>query len=371
MRDPRMTRLAHSLVNYSCSVQPGERVLIENTGVQREMVVALIEAVYAAGGIPLVTLKEPQVQRALLRGCTQEQLELMAKYDSLRMRDCQAYIGLRSGDNAYATADVPAEKNALYGKFYGQKVHSQIRVPDTKWVVLRYPAPAMAQQAHMSTEAFEDFYFDVCCLDYEKMSRAMDQLVARMERTDRVHITGRGTDLTFSIKGQPAIKCDGKLNIPDGEVFSAPLRESVNGTLTYNTQSLYQGNVHENVSFVFENGKIVKATASNSALVNQILDTDEGARYIGEFAIGVNPYITRAMCDTLFDEKISASFHFTPGNCYDNCPNGNKSAIHWDLVCIQSPELGGGEIWFDDELIRKDGLFVPDSLHCLNPDALR
>jgi len=371
MKDPRMVTLAHNLVNYCCDLKPGERILIENTGLQKEFVAELVKEVYAAGGIPFVNLKDPVVDRAMLMGCSQEQLELMAKYDALRMQDCQAYIGLRAGDNAYENTGVPAEKLGLYMKYYSQAVHGKIRVPNTKWVVLRYPTPSMAQQAGVSTEAFEEHYFNVCNLDYGKMSRAMDALVERMERTDKVHIVGPGTDLTFSIKGMPAIKCDGKLNIPDGEVFSAPIKDSVNGVLQYNTPSAYNGSTFENVRLVFKDGKIIEATANDNVRLNAIFDTDEGARYVGEFAIGVNPYITSAIKDTLFDEKIAGSFHFTPGMCYDECPNGNKSAIHWDLVCIQTPEYGGGEMYFDDELIRKDGLFVPEYLHCLNPDALK
>ncbi len=371
MRDPRMIQLAHNLVNYSCHVEKGERVLIEATGVPEEFTAALVEKVYEAGGIPLVVLHAPKVERALYMGYTQEQLELMAKYDSLRMKDCQAYIGVRAGDNSFEYSDVPGVNMTLFGKHYSKQVHSNIRVPQTKWVVLRYPLPSMAQQANMSTEAFEDHFFNVCNLDYGKMSRAMDHLVQRMEKTDKVHIVGEGTDLTFSIKGQPAIKCAGELNIPDGEVFSAPLRESVNGVLTYNTPSLYHGRTYENVRLVFKDGKIIEATGNDTKRLNEIFDTDEGARYIGEFAIGVNPYITSAIKDTLFDEKIAGSFHFTPGNCYDECPNGNKSAVHWDLVCIQTPEYGGGEMYFDGELVRKDGLFVVEDLICLNPDALK
>ena len=370
-KDPRIIRLAQGLVNYSCRVQEDERVLIETTGIPEDFTCALVEAVYDAGGVPLLQLHQPRVERALLRRCTEAQLDLMAKYDEECMRDCQAYIGVRGGENAFEQSDVPPAQKALYGVRYSKRVHSQIRVPHTKWVVLRYPTPAMAQQANMSTEAFEDFYFDVCTMDYAKMSRAMDALVRRMERTDRVQIIGRDTDLTFSIAGIPAVKCDGRLNIPDGEVYTAPVRESVNGRITYTAPSLYQGVRHENVSLTFENGRIVEAEGSHPELLRRIFDTDPGARYVGEFALGVNPYITRAMLDTLFDEKIAGSFHFTPGACYDECPNGNKSAIHWDLVCIQTPEFGGGEIYFDGELIRRDGLFVPEELQCLNPDALR
>ena len=371
MKDPRMTQLAHNLVNYSCRVQKGEKVLIECTGVPEEFTAELVAEVYKAEGIPLVNLKSPTVERAMAMGYTREQLDLMAKYDALRMKDCKAYIGVRAGDNSFESSDVPGANLALYSKHYAQPVHSNIRVPDTKWVVLRYPVPSMAQQAGMSTEAFEDHYFNVCNLDYGKMSRAMDHLVDRLKKTDKVHIVGEGTDLRFSIKGQPAIKCAGEVNIPDGEVFTAPLRESVNGVLTYNTPSLYHGRTFENIRLVFKDGKIVEATGSDTKRINEIFDTDSGARYIGEFAIGVNPYITSAIKDTLFDEKIAGSFHFTPGNCYDDCPNGNKSAIHWDLVCIQTPEYGGGEMYFDGELVRKNGLFVTEDLTCLNPEALK
>ena len=371
MKDPRMTQLAHNLVNYSCRVQKGEKVLIECTGVPEEFTAALVTQVYKAEGIPLVNLKSPAVERALAMGYTREQLDLMAKYDALRMKDCKAYIGVRAGDNSFESSDVPGANLGLYSKHYAQPVHSNIRVPQTKWVVLRYPVPSMAQQAGMSTEAFEDHFFNVCNLDYGKMSRAMDSLVDRMQKTDRVHIVGEGTDLKFSIKGQPAIKCAGEVNIPDGEVFTAPVLESVNGVLTYNTPSLYHGRTFENIRLVFKDGKIVEATGSDTKRINEIFDTDAGARYIGEFAIGVNPYITSAIKDTLFDEKIAGSFHFTPGNSYDDCPNGNKSAIHWDLVCIQTPEYGGGEMYFDGELVRRNGLFVTEDLTCLNPAALK
>ena len=229
----------------------------------------------------------------------------------------------------------------------------------------------MAQLANTSLEAFEDFYFDVCTLDYSKMDRAMDALATLMERTDKVHIKGPGTDLTFSIKDIPAIKCAGECNIPDGEVYTAPVKDSMNGIISYNTPSEEQGFTYENIVFEIENGKIVKATSNDNDRINHLLDTDEGARYFGEFAIGVNPYILEPMKDTLFDEKICGSFHLTPGASYEDAPNGNKSAVHWDLVMIQRAEYGGGEIYFDDVLIRKDGIFTLPELACLNPENLK
>lgn len=370
MTDPRIVALSKNLIGYSCGLKPGERVLIEATSVPGAFVEALIEQAYAAGGVPLYVIEDPCVKRALLMQAAPEQLDFMAEIDAARMKGVQAYIGLRGSDNIYESSDVPGEQNKLYMLHYVQKVHMRIRVPDTKWVVLRYPSPAMAQLAGMSTKAFEDFYFQVCNFDYARMSLAMDALVARLERTDKVRIVGPGLDLSFSISGIPAIKCDGKMNIPDGEVYTAPVKDSVEGTVTFNTPSMYNGKAYENIRLTFEKGRIVSSDGSDRKGIEQILNTDEGARYVGEFALGVNPYINRPMKDTLFDEKIAGSFHFTPGNSYFDAFNGNKSAVHWDMVCIQTPEYGGGEIWFDGELVRRDGLFVAEDLLGVNPDAL-
>ena len=371
MRDPRITKLAQTLVHYSCKVKPGEKVWIDLSDTGPEIGEALAIEVFQAGGLPMVRVQDTRVQRQLMMGYTEEQLNFLGREDAALMAQCACYIGVRGGQNAFENADVPESQKALFQRTYARMVHGEIRVPKTRWVVLRYPTPGMAQMAKMSSAAFEDYYFEVCTMDYAKMGRAMDALVDRMQAADRVRLTGKGTDLRFSIKGIPAIKCAGELNIPDGEVFTAPVRESVEGRISFNTPSLYQGITHEGISFRFEKGKIVEATGSDTALLNQILDSDEGGRYVGEFAIGVNPYITKPMLDTLFDEKIAGSFHFTPGRCYDEASNGNQSVIHWDLVMIQTPEYGGGDMYFDDELIRRDGLFIPEDLKPLNPENLK
>ncbi|MGX1263387.1 aminopeptidase [Rossellomorea marisflavi] len=371
MKDPRIQKLAKNLINYSVQLQPGEKVLIENFGLQRELVTALVKEAYEAGGYPFVTLKDAAVDRSLLMGAQEEQYEMMADFEARKMEQMDAYIGLRSGDNINEQSDVPDDKMRIHGNTIGKKVHREIRVPKKKWVVLRYPTSSMAQLAKMSTEAFEDFYFDVCNLDYSKMDAAMDSLADLMNRTDRVRLTGEGTDLSFSIKDIPAVKCAGRLNIPDGEVYSAPVKDSVNGVISYNTPSPYNGFTFENVKLTFKDGKIVEAEANDSDRINKIFDTDEGARYVGEFAIGVNPFIQHPMQDILFDEKIDGSFHFTPGECYEDAYNGNHSNIHWDMVMIQRPEYGGGEIYFDDVLIRKDGRFVIPELEGLNPENLK
>ena len=368
--DPRNEKLADLLINYSCRLQPGEKILIEYRGTEcEELVRQLVRDAYKAGGRPYVNSSSSAVTREILLGADEVQLQFMNEYKLFQMKGMDAYIMIDGSANSSEFADVPAEKLSLYSRILSPTL--DYRCDHTKWCILRYPNPAMAQLAGTSTDAFASFYYDVCTLDYAKMNLAMDPLKELMERTDRVRLVGPGTDLTFSIKGIPAIKCAGECNIPDGEVYTAPVRDSMNGVISYNTVSLEQGFTFEHIRFEVENGKIVKATANDDERINRLLDTDEGARYFGEFAIGVNPYVLHPMKDTLFDEKICGSFHLTPGASYEDAPNGNKSAVHWDLVNIQRPDYGGGEIWFDDVCIRRDGLFLLPELEGLNPENLK
>lgn len=370
--DERIKKLAYNLVNYSCCLEKGEKVLISCNGIHpTPLVKQIIKEVYNVGAIPFLQVMTNSLERELLLGATKEQQELMAEVDGRLMEQMDAFIGVRGEDNLREQADVPNERLDLQNRFYTHPVHHGIRVPHTKWVVLRYPTNAMAQSAQTSLEDFEDFYFDVCNLDYGKMGAAMNSLVTLMNKTDKVRLVAKDTDLTFSIKDIPAVKCAGRCNIPDGEVYTAPVKNSVNGTITYNTPSEYNSFTFENVKLTFKDGKIVEVDGNDKERLEKIFNTDEGARYVGEFAIGVNPFITKPMNNILFDEKISGSIHFTPGNCYEDASNGNQSAIHWDLVLIMTPEFGGGEIWFDDTLIRKDGIFVLPELEVLNPDQLK
>lgn len=371
MSDPRYKTLASGLVNYSVAAKPGDKVLIEVTDVPTAFTAELIRQVYAAGAYPFVETYKGKVEAALRSGTSEEHSKLLADFAGYRMSKMDCYIGVRGNENAYDLSGVPGDKASLYSRLYSYPVHHEMRVKNTRWVVLRWPNDSMAQLSGEPTDSFEDFYFRVCCMDYAKMDRAMDALKALMDKTDKVRLVAKDTDLTFSIKGIGAVKCSGHMNIPDGEVYSAPVKDSVNGRITYNVPSIENGTKFENVSLEFKNGKIISATGNYPDKINAIFDTDEGARYVGEFAIGVNPFITKAMGDILFDEKISGSIHFTPGCCYDDACNGNQSAVHWDLVLVMTPEFGGGEIWFDDVLIRKDGLFVLPELECLNPDKLK
>lgn len=361
----RERKLANILVNYSTELKKGEKVMIEATDVPDAFLSILIDEVTKVGAYPFVYRLSQQINKQLLLATDEEYALLKKKYMFPIMEDMNAYIGIRANNNSFEFSDVPTTNIKINTKYYQEPVTRQ-RVNKTKWVILNYPTPAFAQQAGLSTSQFEKYYFDVCTFDYAKMNNAMQALKTLMEKTDKVHILGNGTDLLFSIKGIPAIPCAGKFNIPDGEVFTAPVRESMNGHISYTVPTIYDGKRFDNVKLEMKNGKIIKATSSNTEAQNYILDTDDGARYFGEFAIGVNPYVKIPMLDILFDEKMAGSFHLTPGACYEEADNGNHSAVHWDLVCCQTKEFGGGEIYFDDVLIRKDGIFVLPELMPLN-----
>lgn len=369
MHDPRFDKLARLLVEYSTRLKPNENVLIESFDVPDAMTIALVRAARNAKAIPFVQVQRATVNRAIALEASERQLTIMATHELARMKKMQAYIALRGSNNITEMSDVPEERLKLLGKKMRPVIDQ--RVQKTKWVVLRWPTPSMAQLAGMSTEAFEDFFFDVCTLDYRKLQPGMKALKALMEKTDRVEIKGPGTDLRFSIKGIHAIICGGDRNIPDGEVFTAPVKDSVEGHVTFNAPTIYQGTSFDNVRLDFRQGKVVKATSNNTTKLNQILDADAGARYIGEFSLGFNPYVLHPMRDILFDEKIAGSFHFTPGQAYEEADNGNRSQVHWDMVNIQRPDYGGGEIFFDGKCIRKDGEFLPKQLKSLNRDAFK
>ncbi len=369
MTDPRYTKLAKLLVEYSTALKRGDRVLLDMIDVPDEFSVELMRAARKAGATPLIEVRHTRVSREIQRGTNEKHAALVRDVELFRMKRMQAYIAIRGSANASETSDVPGDCLALYSKTLRPVLN--YRVNKTRWCVLRWPTPSMAQGAGMSTEAFENLYFDVCTMDYRKMARAMIPLERRMKQADRVHLKGPGTDLKFSIEGIGAKMCKGDRNIPDGEVFSCPVKNSVNGAIQFNTPTIYSGTKFENVRLEFKDGKIIVATANNTKRLNEILNTDPGARYVGEFSLGFNPYILNPMCDILFDEKIAGSLHFTPGQAYEDCDNGNRSAVHWDMVLIQRKDWGGGEVWFDGELIRKDGLFVPKDLKPLNPQHLK
>ncbi len=365
MTDPRYPKLAKLLIEYSTALKKGDRILLDMIDVPDEFAVELVRAARAVGALPIIETRHTRVVREMLRETNEQHAETVRDLELYRMKKMQAYIAIRGSANASETSDVPSDRMSLYSRILRPVLN--YRVNKTRWCVLRWPTPSMAQAANMSTEAFENFYFDVCTMDYGKLAKAMEPLEKRMKKANQVQLKAPGTDLRFSLKGINAVMCKGDRNIPDGEVFSCPVKDSVEGVIQFNTPTIYSGSRFENIRLEFAKGKIIQATSNNTKRLNEILDTDAGARYIGEFSLGLNPHILNPMCDILFDEKIAGSLHFTPGQAYEVADNGNRSAVHWDMVLIQRPEWGGGEVWFDGELIRKDGLFVPKDLKPLNP----
>ncbi len=373
MKDERITKLAENLLNYSVELQKGENIYIEVEGNDSlPLLKELIKQATQIGGIPFYYYNDKSLTKEFITNSTQEQMKHFSQFHKDIMEKVDAYISIRGANNPFDLAGIDKSKMENYNKYYMKQVHQDVRLKK-RWVVLRYPNDSMSVMAEQSTEQFEDLFFKVCNLDYSKMSKAMDRLVSLMEKTDIVRIIRDDTDISFSIKGLPAIKCDGKFNIPDGEVFTAPVLDSVNGIITFNTPTVYNGTLFSDIELEFNDGKVIKASSgTNTKKLSTILDTDDGARFVGEFSFGVNPFITKPIKDTLFDEKIAGSIHLALGNAYDICDNGNKSAIHWDIVQIHTAEHGGGKIFFDDVLIRENGLFVPKELaEVLNPDSLK
>lgn len=370
MKDPRVERLARLLVEHSCALKAAERVVVEAIGAPVEPVLAIVREVKRHGATPLVWLKDDRVIRQLLAAADEEDVRFQAESELFALKRAHAMISLRAAHNAHECGDVPKERFARVLEGYVRPVHLEHRNRHLRWIALRWPTPAQAQRAGMSSEAFEDFFFDVCLMDYARMEREMRPLLDLLARTDRVRIEGPGeTDLRFSIRGIGARASAGRHNLPDGEVFTAPVRDSVEGRIAFNVRSTYYGATFSDLRLTFRRGRIVEAAADDAPRLGAILDQDEGARFLGEFALGVNPAITRPVGDLLFDEKMTGSLHVAAGNAYDACDNGNRSAIHWDLVLMQTKAEGGGSLWFDDLLVRQDGLFVPEALRGLNPLA--
>lgn len=372
---PNYVAFARQLVNYCLGIKKGEQVIIHVYDmIPNAMVLAIVDAVREAGAnVADIWNDVWEYEAAMLMQTDKRQLRIWSMGRLAQMSAVDANIILRGFNNMYALRNVPHENVRDFGAGM-HKMLTDERVNFTRWILGRWPTHTMSNMAGVPTGEFEDIYFKSVLFNYQAMSDAMNPLVRLMQKTDVVRIVGPGdTNVTFSIKGMPIVKCDGKRNIPDGEVYVGPIRKSANGVIHYNTPTVSKdGHEFSGIRFVFKDGKIVEATceSGDQKKLNEILDTDPGARHLGEFAIGVNPFILHPMKETLFDEKIAGSFHLTPGQCYDVSPNGNDSAIHWDLIAIQRDDYGGGEIHFDGKLVRKDGIFKLKQLRVLNPSRL-
>lgn len=370
--DSRDRKLAEVIVRHSIKARKADLVHIDAIGLETaSLAQALCEEIIRAGAAPYLHLVDPEITRKFIQTGTKPIFERIKEIELLQIKKSACYIGIRGTSNAFENSDIAREQLSLYNKTLAHPVRDA-RVTGSRWCVMRYPNAAMAQLAQQSREAFAEFYYRVCTLDYAAMERALKPLQTLMEKTDRVEISGPGTDLRFSIRKIPVVPCTGEYNIPDGECFTAPVKDSVNGTVSFNAPTIWEGSPYEQIQLTFKNGRIIDAKAASAAQtekLNRVLDQDPGARHVGEFSIAFNPYILHPMRDILFDEKIAGSFHMAMGQAYEQADNSNRSGVHWDMVCIQRKDYGGGEIRFDGKLIRKDGIFIPKSLAALNPDA--
>lgn len=361
-------KIAQTLVWHSCAVQVGERVLIEAIDVDDDLISMVALEVQAAGGVPFVVKKSQRLMVELGNIHETEDLDILAESELLLLKKCACLIGLRAPLNLHESKGLQPEARQRILKHFVSPVHYQYRNKHVRWVYFRVPTQAMAQLSEMPTPQFFEYYFEAMSIDYPSLHQKMIPLQDLIDQTTEVRITHpNGTDLRFKLGGLGSYISAGNKNLPDGEIFTTPLVDSANGHIRFNIPSTYYGHSFDEISLEFKNGKVVGSDAGRfSSQLAEILDTDEGARHLGEFAFGVHPGITTPINDILFDEKMQGSIHLALGNAYPVSDNGNRSAIHWDLILAQSPEYGGGEVYFDDRLIRKDGVFIPSVLADLN-----
>lgn len=364
--DPRLQTLAKTIANYSIEVAENEKVLITTTSTKTTpLIKLLIEEIVKRKGIPFVNIVDSSISAMLNETLNEERIKVLKNIYQSQLDNYDSFISIVYKENDFEMKNVDQEMKKKLGAATLEL--DDIRINRRKWVLLNYPSKLDAFKSQLTTEEFYNFALDVMSVDYQKYNEDIKPLKELMEKTKKVKIIAPNTNLEFSIENMPAIPCCGDKNIPDGEIYTAPIKTSVNGTITYNTPSPYNGYVFNDVSLTFKDGKIIDCNTSNDvSKLNEIFDTDEGSRYVGEFALGFNKMINKPMGDILYDEKIWGSLHFTPGRAYKDADNGNTSSIHWDMVLIQTKEFGGGEIYFDDVLIRKDGFFTLDELSHLN-----
>ncbi|MDD6212905.1 MAG: aminopeptidase [Clostridiales bacterium] len=367
----KMEILAKTLVNISCEVKPGDRVLVEYDNIEEagDLAALIVREIYKNGGIPFAEIRDLQMEQELVRGCTREQLAARRIWESSRLREMDGCICLKSSEEPEGWETVPMTRRELYLSLYQKRIQD-IRSQKTRWVTLFLPN--RRNQEYFGGNSWEllDYYCNACNINYKRLRKAMKSLVKYMNRTSQVHITGPGTDLSFSIEGMNAIPCAGEHNMPDGEVYTAPVIDSAEGWICFNVPTVYRGRILEHVTLHFHRGKVTDIHADGGFPEKEDFLNDPGAVCLGEFALGLNPVIDRPLIDSLFDEKAGGSFHLALGNAYANADNGSRSQIHWDLVCLQTPQWGGGEISFDGVKIRQDGRFQIEELLCCNPENL-
>lgn len=363
MQDIRIERWAHTLVNYCLYARPGEVIAIHSTPLAGPLVEAVYREVLHAGAHPLPMIEMENLEEILLREGNDEQLEMVHPRLAATSKyiDALLTIGAKSNTRAMNNLD-PARlaKRRLAMNSIRKSQRDREQEQRFHWALTLYPTAAYAQDADMSLSEFEEFVFDVCFLNdpdpiarWKDVSEQQQKLVDWLVGRKQVTILGENTDLTLSIDGRVFINSDGKRNFPSGEFFTGPVENSANGVIQFDIPSSHDGQTIEGVRLVFREGKVVEASArQGQAFLDGMLEIDEGARFLGEFAFGNNPRVTRGTKNTLFDEKMGGTVHLALGNSYPETGGLNHSALHWDMVCDLRLE---GEVWVDDVLFLKDG----------------
>lgn len=353
MGDLRLSKLVDVLMNRSLEVKEGQTVIIRAEELARPLINEFYKAAIKKGANAYMHLIIPEQKKTFIESATEAQIQAECEFYHEIYKKCDAILCIEAPYNMKYMTSVDPEKTMKYNKAMNSIVRT---ITDKKWVISNYPTHAFAQEAEMSLEEYEDFLYDAVLVDYEKMDKDMDKITELFDKADEIRIKGKETDLTFSIKGRLGTKCSGQNNIPDGEVFYAPLETSVNGHIYYEFPPMRYGVQVDGVRLEFKDGKIVSAKADrNEDFLNKMLDTDEGSRYIGEFGIGLNYGIKKFIKNILFDEKIGGTIHLAAGYACDIHGEGNKSALHWDMI----KELRDcGEIYADGRLVQKNGVFI-------------
>ena len=354
MVDPRVAKAADILVNHSARVKKGDYVQIISEPAAQDLVLEVYRLVLKNGAYPVTKLSLPGQSYIYYKNASDEQLRNFPQiaFHEIKNTDAVIYIGAPSNTKELTAIDPKkiSLRQAITKRF------SDYRVEKTRWVLFEYPTDSLAQDAEMSLEDFKDFAYGAVNIDWKKESKKQDKIKAIVDKGKEVHILGKETDLRFSIAGKKAVKCDGKHNMPDGEVFTEPVKHSVNGHIFYEFPAVHGGREVCGVRLVFKNGKVVKATAEkNQDFLIKMLDTDAGSRYLGEFGIGVNYRIDRFIKNILFDEKIGGTIHLALGRAYSETGGENDSAIHWDMI---KDLRKGGEVYIDGKLLEKNGKFA-------------
>ncbi len=365
-------KLIDVLFDHSLKIKEGEWLLIEGTGTcALPLMEELMHEAHKRGVRPFYRISDGRLNEVYIRSADEEMLKTDQQAQLTLMEKIDCWIGIRGIENIYALKNVDEKSLLLYNQMITEPVHLNVRTKK-RWVLLNYPSPSLAQSTKMTTREYEELWLKSSALNYSRLRELAAPLEELFEKTDQVHIKSSRMDFKLSISGMPYELCVGEKNIPDGEIFTAPVLDTPSGEYFCQATNFHSGNEWSGIRFKFEKGKVVEIdceTGNVNKLRRLIFDTP-GAQYIGEFALGFNPYIRNPSADGLFTEKVAGSFHTALGNSYEDCGNGNKSPIHWDIVNILTPEFGGGEIYFDGVLIQKDGKFVLPELEVLNPDKL-